>query len=57
MQMKSENGVIHWDQSLETPNEFEFTDAEKSMVVSELKALDESKSLTDDPIGIYKLFI
>lgn len=55
--MKSENGVIHWDQSLETQNEFEFTEAEKNMVASELKTLDESKSLTDDTIGIYKLFI
>lgn len=55
--MKSENGVIQWNMSLEKESNFEFTEAEKNMIVSELKNLDESKSLTDDTTGIYKLFV
>jgi hypothetical protein len=55
--MINDNGVIRWDISKESRIDFKFTVQEESIIRESLKNLDNSKSITDDIVDVYKLFL
>lgn len=56
--VKSYGPQIMWNEKgAKAKFNIDFTDLEKKEIVDSLKKLDEEKKITEDMVGIYKLFV